>query len=170
MSVTTGKVFMIGWEYPPHNSGGLGVACQGLTQALSGANNQIYFTLPYSLDTNPVHMKVLSCYDEKMCAAAGYNQPPFLAYSSTPQASLLGKKLAASELHNLPTSQLEQRVEHYASLVSNQAKNIGYDFDVIHAHVLKRQSPEQVQKIIAEAQQTLSLMGEGLGRLAEEAV
>src|SRR5258708_14075623 len=28
------RVWMIGWEYPPHNSGGLGVACQGQPTAI----------------------------------------------------------------------------------------------------------------------------------------
>src|SRR5688572_11558212 len=28
------KVLMLGWEFPPHISGGLGIACHGLTAAL----------------------------------------------------------------------------------------------------------------------------------------
>ncbi|KKT36370.1 MAG: glycosyl transferase group 1, partial [Parcubacteria group bacterium GW2011_GWC1_44_26] len=26
------RVLMFGWEFPPHNSGGLGTACFGLTR------------------------------------------------------------------------------------------------------------------------------------------
>lgn len=40
------KVLMLGWEYPPHISGGLGTACQGLTQALSEQGVQITFVVP----------------------------------------------------------------------------------------------------------------------------
>lgn len=29
------KVLMLGWEFPPYISGGLGTACYGLTQGLS---------------------------------------------------------------------------------------------------------------------------------------
>jgi hypothetical protein len=29
------SVLMFGWEFPPFNSGGLGVACEGLSKALS---------------------------------------------------------------------------------------------------------------------------------------
>ena len=29
------RILMLGWEYPPHISGGLGTACQGLTEALA---------------------------------------------------------------------------------------------------------------------------------------
>jgi glycogen synthase len=37
---------MYGWEFPPHNSGGLGVACQGLTRALVGEGAHVTFVLP----------------------------------------------------------------------------------------------------------------------------
>ncbi len=40
------KILMYGWEFPPHISGGLGVACYGLTQALSSHNHNISFVLP----------------------------------------------------------------------------------------------------------------------------
>lgn len=35
------KVLMLGWEYPPHITGGLGTACQGLTQALASNHVEI---------------------------------------------------------------------------------------------------------------------------------
>lgn len=41
---------MFGWEFPPHNSGGLGMACYGLTRSLSRANVQVTFVLPKRLD------------------------------------------------------------------------------------------------------------------------
>ncbi len=37
---------MFGWEFPPHNSGGLGTACYGLTKALSRRDLQVTFVLP----------------------------------------------------------------------------------------------------------------------------
>lgn len=40
------KVLMLGWEYPPHISGGLGTACEGLTRALSRQGVQITFVVP----------------------------------------------------------------------------------------------------------------------------
>lgn len=40
------KVLMLGWEYPPHISGGLGTACEGLTRALSRLNVSIRFMVP----------------------------------------------------------------------------------------------------------------------------
>lgn len=40
------KILMLGWEYPPHISGGLGTACEGLTKALSRHNLEIFFVVP----------------------------------------------------------------------------------------------------------------------------
>lgn len=42
-------IFMIGWEFPPHNSGGLGVACQGLTRGLYAIGQPVVFALPQVL-------------------------------------------------------------------------------------------------------------------------
>lgn len=44
------RVLMFGWEFPPHNSGGLGTACYGLTKSLSRANVAVTFVLPKKLD------------------------------------------------------------------------------------------------------------------------
>ncbi len=40
------KVLMLGWEYPPHISGGLGTACYGLNQGLAQNDVEIAFVLP----------------------------------------------------------------------------------------------------------------------------
>lgn len=41
---------MLGWELPPHNSGGLGVACLNMARALSGQGIDIDFVLPYKAE------------------------------------------------------------------------------------------------------------------------
>ena len=43
------KVFMLGWEFPPYISGGLGTACYGLTQGLDQIGVEVAFVLPMSL-------------------------------------------------------------------------------------------------------------------------
>ena len=40
------KVLMLGWEFPPFISGGLGTACHGLTKAMSGLGVEVIFVLP----------------------------------------------------------------------------------------------------------------------------
>lgn len=39
---------MLGWELPPHNSGGLGVACYYLARSLARQGSSIDFVVPYS--------------------------------------------------------------------------------------------------------------------------
>ena len=60
---------MIGWEYPPHISGGLGTACEGLTTALAQRGVEIDFLVPklYGEEDAP-HMHLLG-------AAGGYVIP-----------------------------------------------------------------------------------------------
>ncbi len=40
------RILMYGWEFPPHISGGLGVACFGMTQALVEQGHQVTFVMP----------------------------------------------------------------------------------------------------------------------------
>lgn len=42
------QILMLGWELPPHNSGGLGVACYHMARALSRHGASIDFVLPYT--------------------------------------------------------------------------------------------------------------------------
>ncbi len=56
--MTLPKVLMFGWELPPHNSGGLGVACYGLTKGLSDLGAKITFILPKKLEVNAPFMEV----------------------------------------------------------------------------------------------------------------
>lgn len=42
------KILMLGWELPPHNSGGLGVACLNMARALSKEGADIDFVIPYT--------------------------------------------------------------------------------------------------------------------------
>jgi len=42
------KVLTFGWDFPPHTTGGLGVACQGLTRELANEGVEVIFVLPKS--------------------------------------------------------------------------------------------------------------------------
>ena len=39
-------VLMFGWEFPPHVTGGVGVACYGLTRAMSRRGDRVLFVMP----------------------------------------------------------------------------------------------------------------------------
>lgn len=44
------KILMLGWELPPHNSGGLGVACLNMARALSRQGADVDFVVPYEAE------------------------------------------------------------------------------------------------------------------------
>lgn len=51
---------MFGWELPPHNNGGLGTACLGLTKSLSSLGIEVIFVLPKKLGLHSNHMKIVT--------------------------------------------------------------------------------------------------------------
>lgn len=53
------NVLMFGWELPPQNSGGLGVACLGLSKNLAAQGVHISFALPRPLDANIPYLDLL---------------------------------------------------------------------------------------------------------------
>src|ERR671932_579334 len=60
-SVGPMRVFMLGWEFPPFISGGLGTACYGLTKAMSAIGTDILFVLPRPVSTPfSTHLKLVS--------------------------------------------------------------------------------------------------------------
>lgn len=85
------KILMLGWELPPHNSGGLGVACYQLCKALNKQSADIEFILPYVADysaidfmrVNPAlpqsaqqFMTVGNVYDSKKYTSNGDRHQP----------------------------------------------------------------------------------------------
>jgi glycosyltransferase involved in cell wall biosynthesis len=66
------KILMFGWEYPPFITGGLGTACEGLTQALASEGADIDFVLPHRTGQERVqHMRLYSI--EEFQALVGKN-------------------------------------------------------------------------------------------------
>ena len=69
------KIFMLGWEFPPFISGGLGTACHGLTKAMSDLGLHVTFVVPKPVESNmSTHVKMLSplqCRPSKMSSVSG---------------------------------------------------------------------------------------------------
>jgi len=60
------KVFMLGWEFPPFISGGLGTACYGLTKAMDQLGVEVIFVLPRIVEGQYAsHVKLLSPGSQK---------------------------------------------------------------------------------------------------------
>lgn len=55
------RVFMLGWEFPPFISGGLGTACYGLTKAMSAIGTDVMFVLPRPVSSPfSTHVRLVS--------------------------------------------------------------------------------------------------------------
>lgn len=72
------RIMMLGWEFPPFISGGLGTACFGLTKALHRAGHEVSFVLPKAVDRSfTSHVELLSP-EMPDAQAAGIDLPPAL--------------------------------------------------------------------------------------------
>jgi glycosyltransferase involved in cell wall biosynthesis len=114
------KVLMLGWELPPHNSGGLGVACYQLCKALSKKSIDIEFILPYTADHSGVDfMKVTAAHPQGIQALLKSG----IAYDSY--------KYVFEDGHEEWFSIFDQQAA-YETAVGKLISSI--EFDVIHAH------------------------------------
>lgn len=119
------KILMLGWELPPYNSGGLGVACYQLCKTLSGqADIDIEFVLPYQADHDAPFMKVTAAMPlgvQTITAAGG-------VYDSHKYIFVDGHE----EWHNIVGQQ--QMFEHSVDKLVESRLRQAEVFDVIHAH------------------------------------
>lgn len=58
------KVLMLGWELPPYNSGGLGIACYQLCKSLAQKDIDLEFILPYQADHDIDFMEVTAAHPQ----------------------------------------------------------------------------------------------------------
>ncbi len=124
---------MLGWELPPYNSGGLGVACEGLTKGLANLGVQIDFLLPFAggEDTHP-YMKVHSMVDAQTTDTETlklYARLLASPYMSEKEYLELIKSTPGLSLYGASIFQLVELFVDYAYRKSKKLK-----FDVIHAH------------------------------------
>ncbi|MEM9082257.1 MAG: glycosyltransferase, partial [Planctomycetota bacterium] len=76
------RILMLGWEFPPFISGGLGTACYGLTRALDDAGHEVLFVLPKSVDQSMAsHVRLISP-DAQAEAEAGAPLPRLIRLPS----------------------------------------------------------------------------------------
>ena len=117
---------MFGWEFPPFNSGGLGVACQGLSKALAANGLQVSFVLPYKIPTkafwcNFVFADEFSTFET--------NEKLMKALSGYPSHSESGTTISVGEG---AYGGILDRVFAYARRAPAIARKI--EHSVIHAH------------------------------------
>ncbi len=117
------KILMLGWELPPHNSGGLGVACYHMSKALAMQGADIDFVVPYDsahpeIDFMRIHAATPLTATERY----GLN-----AYDS---AMLLERNLTEADACNLKDMRgVQKRYIHFVEQLVAKVKP-----DTIHAH------------------------------------
>ncbi|MFC1676486.1 glycosyltransferase [Planctomycetota bacterium] len=152
------RVFMLGWEFPPFISGGLGTACYGLTKAMSELGLGITFCLPKMVDSQyTTHVKMLgpgvqrpvSSFKLRAMKNVDFHavNSPLKAYA-TPETyqkrleelilqkrKLSGGNITIGEQLNFSSDysgDMYTEAHRYAALSAELA--LDEDFDVIHAH------------------------------------
>jgi len=149
---------MLGWEFPPFISGGLGTACYGLTKAMSQLGINITFVFPKNVNSNYTgHVKMLNpCKLKRPVSAKSHNRievtlrpiKSLLQPYSTPQAyqERFQEVLAQHrQVHTGKVSSSAQviggtdysgdmysEVYRYAAVAAQLAES--EQFDIVHAH------------------------------------
>lgn len=118
------NILMLGWELPPHNSGGLGVACYHLSKALALKGASIDFVVPYEADhPNTEFMTVHGA--SKLGPLHKYGLMG--AYDSKYLRQIGLKEVEASDLNDMRGVQ-KRYVQFVEQLVETKRP------EVIHAH------------------------------------
>ena len=110
---------MLGWELPPHNSGGLGIACYQLCKALSKKQIDIEFILPYQANHGVTFMDVIAAHPQDIVSVRRSG----IAYDSFQYTHADGSEEWLSIFEQQALYE-----ESVARLVEEK------EFDIIHAH------------------------------------
>lgn len=113
---------MLGWELPPHNSGGLGVACYHLSKALAMKGTSIDFVVPYSASHDDIDFMTV----HNATKLSPLHKFGMGAYDSR----FLAGKIDVPEAKGLVNIRDIQK--QYGRFVEQFVKK--NDFDAIHAH------------------------------------
>ncbi|MDO4978680.1 MAG: glycosyltransferase family 4 protein [Candidatus Saccharibacteria bacterium] len=117
------KILMLGWELPPNNSGGLGVACLNLSRALADEGASIDFVVPYTADHSDIKfMKVVSALKLDPLYRYGIG-----AYDSWKVEDVVFPSVDAEKLISIRDVQAQ-----YCDFVKEYLME--YKPDVVHAH------------------------------------
>lgn len=141
------KVLMLGWEFPPHISGGLGTACHGICEGLAQAGVDVTFVVPRALGGERASgTRVVGANEVRLHADEGPRvEPPML---TTPLAPL---SPAARERLRAPAGRASVRrilVDSVLSPYLNQASydaqldaSLGCSIDAADKHGLATEGP-----------------------------
>src|SRR3989344_4224662 len=120
------RVLMFGWEFPPYNSGGLGVAREGLARALAKEDVAILFVLPKRVEVLEPSIRFLFAGVENIKFKGA--DAHLAAYRTDSEYSRF-RRYRAGDIYG---ENLFAEVLRYAALVPKLIEH--EPFDIIHAH------------------------------------
>lgn len=120
------RALIFGWEFPPFNSGGLGVACLGLTRALAGKSVDVTFVLPKRFPLSVPYAKMVTAELEKTGAAVRYIDSPIVPYATN------GSYAVDADGEPIYGTDLLSETRRYAKAAAKIAREEPHD--VIYAH------------------------------------
>ena len=152
------RIFMLGWEFPPFISGGLGTACYGLTRAMDQLGMEVTFVLPKKVEGKyATHVRLLTPNSWTSSTWFRFNElenvrfreidtplHPYLTPETYKQrieeASRRKQKIRGGNISSSSqplvsreySSDILTEVQRYAATVADLAAN--EQFDVVHAH------------------------------------
>jgi glycosyltransferase involved in cell wall biosynthesis len=145
------RILMIGWEYPPHITGGLAIASRGLARALGSLGHKIYFVVPRITGDEPrdpnvtvigVNSKEIPLSPEELqqflldtmhlYGTSVYARPGNPAETRELAAIPMNAMQTIAELQGGYGDRLYSEIQAFAEFVSRIAAHLS--FDLIHAH------------------------------------
>jgi glycogen(starch) synthase len=144
------KVFMLGWEFPPLISGGLGTACYGLTRAMSKLGMEVLFVMPKAdVAAQCGHVEIFDAQGPAVRESDAFKNVYFQTivsslkpYFHSEAFGVVEEKGKKNSMHRGQTrcvfytqpyrGDMHDQVGSYAKQACDIAR--GADFDVIHAH------------------------------------
>ncbi len=120
------RILMFGWELPPFNSGGLGVACYHLAKALCEKQNEVIFVLPKKSEVAGKYFHIV--FADMRVRLREIISPLVPYITSGEYAEWLDERVRP----HLYGSDLFQEVMRYGKKARSIARR--ERFDVIHAH------------------------------------
>ena len=126
------KVLMFGWEFAPIYSGGLGVACAGLTKGLVSNNVDVTFVIPKKKGDVQTHVNLVSAAEIMEKIKTICVDSPLRAYMTSKSYEELKSGAHQNYSDSLYGANLFDEVHRYSESAKEIARN--ETFDVIHAH------------------------------------
>jgi len=152
------RVFMLGWEFPPFISGGLGTACYGLTKAMDQLGIKVTFVLPKMVESKyATHVKLLTPSSQTAAASFKVSELKNVKFHTIhslllPYLTPAGYQQKIEEIlrlkHKMPggaitaasqfiggtdySGDMYDEVHRYAAVAAQLARS--EQFDVVHAH------------------------------------